>query len=139
MPLTFSLPNNSLPKDTLRNLTAMWGLRFVLNHEDGSKVIKASWLSLVGDCVEWPVALLDKFYSVSAKEPKGAVAQKAGLNANKIPIIWSSAFHYFEEAYSNQPELLNDCFKKSIDKLEQLHEIKIQFGKILLYLAIYYI
>jgi SpoVK/Ycf46/Vps4 family AAA+-type ATPase len=118
MPLTLklSLPNQSLPKDIVRNLIAMWGLRFALNHEIRAKVINANWLSLVGESVEWPVELLNKFYGATNEENN---EEQTGLLVHKKLINWSAVFQYFEETYSNQPELLNNCLENSIEKLEQ--------------------
>ena len=118
MPLTLklSLPNQSLPKDIVRNLIAMWGLRFALNHEIRAKVINANWLSLVGESVEWPVELLNKFYGATNEENN---EEQTRLLVHKKLINWSAVFQYFEETYSNQPELLNNCLENSIEKLEQ--------------------
>ena len=123
--LVSSLPKNSLPNDTCKLVSAMWGLRFAVNHENGpGHIVDASegitdWLKLVGDCVEWPLDLLDDFIKVSSEEEEGKITPHSRRKKNGSPVCWDSVFNTFAAAYSKQPERLNEHFQKSITKLEQ--------------------
>ena len=75
--LESSLPKPSLPNDTCKLISALWGFRFAVNHEHGPahitdvRAANTDWLKLVGDCVEWPLDLLDEFIKAgSEKEGK---------------------------------------------------------------------
>ena len=123
--LESSLPKTSLPNDTCKLISALWGLRFALNHEHGPAHIVddsegiTDWLKLVGDCVEWPLDLLDEFIKVSSEEEGEKITPHSRRKKNKGTVCWNSVFNNFATAYSKQPERLNEHFQKSINKLEQ--------------------
>jgi hypothetical protein len=119
MSLLSSRPRVSLPKEMIKTLTALWSLRFALNHDSASTIMTANWLGLIGDCVEWPLELLDQFHLENSKVANLLKSENNRGNKGKKTILWSAAFKYFEEAYLKQPEVLNVCFKKSIKMLEQ--------------------
>ncbi len=122
--LVSSLPKTSLPNDACKLVGALWGLRFALNHENGPSHIvdvnagNTDWLKLVGDCVEWPLDLLDEFIRASSEEGK-KITRRSPRKRNGSPVCWDSVFTNFAHAYSKQPERLNEHFEKSITKLEQ--------------------
>ena len=122
--LESSLPKPSLPNDTCKLISALWGLRFAVNHENGPAHIMevgtgtTDWLKLVGDCVEWPLDLLDEFIKVSSEEEGEKISPHSRRKKNGSPVCWDSAIDNFATAYSKQPERLNEHFQKSIKKLE---------------------
>ncbi len=118
--LASSIPKPSLPNDASRVITALWGLRVAVNHENGMEwATRSTWLHLVGDCVEWPLDLLDEFIRLSVKDSGGNQPHRIRPKRNKKVICWNDAFDCFVEAYSKQPILFNKYFIKSINQLEQ--------------------
>lgn len=123
--LASSLPTSSLPMESARILSALWGLRLALNHERGSSLIadarlaNSAWLELVGDCVEWPQDLLDEFVKASADMDAVVTTRRSRRKKNFSSISWTSAFQPFAIAYSKQPDRLNQHFQKSMRNLEQ--------------------
>ena len=122
--LESSLPKTCLPNDPCKLLSALWGLRFALNHEHGpAHIVDVSegtryWLKLVGDCVEWPLDLLEEFIKASS-EGEGEISRHSRLKKNGSPVCWELVITNFVDAYSKQTERLNEHFQKSINKLEQ--------------------
>jgi hypothetical protein len=122
VPLASPLPKNSLSTDPSKILSALWGLRLVLNQYGSSQstdvsILSSAWLNLVGDCVEWPLDLLAEFIKVSSEEDGEVPESRLRRKQYGSPISWYSAFNSFKKAYTKQPERLNKHFQKSINKL----------------------
>jgi hypothetical protein len=73
----------------------------------------------VGDCVEWPLDLLDEFIKAGSEEEGKKISRYSRRKFKGSPVCWDSVFNIFATAYSKQPERLNEHFQKSINKLEQ--------------------
>ncbi len=121
---TSSLPQSVLPNDTVKVLSALWGLRFALNHESGPAHISDmtgfnnAWLTIVGDCVVWPQDVLDEFIRLSTEETTEISPRRSRRKKSNSAVKWSLVFRHFADVYSKQPERLNKQFQKSILILE---------------------
>ncbi len=122
-----SLPQVSLPKDSTRILSALWGLRLSVSqgqhHSDVNDplLLNSAWLKLVGDCVDWPQDVLNEFVRLSTEEEtpdRPANNRRSRKKQYKSVIKWDVVFRHFTDIYAKQPERLNNCFQKSIDNLE---------------------